>query len=263
MRVGETLGVAVALVACLAACGLGRPADTEERVERFEAMLSEELGTAVELQCPPMVDRTQHYCTAVVPAYEDLVFPVRVISRGDELDYSTKLWITGARMEELGRHALQEKLDIAVDSLACPPISHMPEGATARCEASAEGITIPVEVVVVVKVRKLSFEPVGGVVFGHQAARVAHETLHEEVGHAEVTCPRKVVVSVPGRRFECTAVLPDETVRTIHYLITSAEGTFELGTEPPEAGTAEGPAAPEEASAGHEHEGEHRGEASQ
>ncbi len=196
-------------------------------------MLSEELGTTVELQCPAMIDQNHTYCTAVVPAEDDLVFPVQVVSRGTELDYTTKLWVFGTRMVALGKHALEEKFDITVSSLTCPTISHMPEGTTVRCQASAEGIIIPIEVGMVVKVRKLSFEPVGGVVLGEHAARTAHEALHEEGVHAEVTCERRVVVSVPGKRFECKALMPDETVSTLHYLITGTDGTFEFGTEPP------------------------------
>ena len=228
------LVVAGVLLAALPSC-MGRAADTKERVKRFEAKLSEELGTEVKLQCPTMVDNSYHYCTAVIPAQDDLAFPVRVTSRGDELDYTTKRWVTGARMEELGTHALKEKLDLDVDSFACPRISHMPDGAKVSCEATVEGVTIPVEVGMVLKVRKLEFEPVGGVIFGDQAARVAHETLHERGVHAEVTCDRAVVVSVPGRRFECEAHIAGKPVSTVHFLITSAEGAFELGTEPPSA----------------------------
>ncbi|MEX1367885.1 MAG: hypothetical protein AB1Z98_32450 [Nannocystaceae bacterium] len=218
-------------------------------------MLSEELGTEVKLECPAMVDRSPQYCTAVVPGEDDLVFPVRVTSRGDELDYATKRWVTGTRMVELGTHVLEEKLGIAVDSLTCPKISHMPDGTTVRCEASAEGITIPIDVRMVVKVRKLDFEPVGGVVLGEDAARVAHETLHEQGVHAEVTCPRRVVVSVPGKRFECDALMPDQAVGTIHYLITGPDGTFELGTEPPKMGAPSGSDPTHELE---DHEGTHR-----
>ncbi len=221
----------------IAAC-MGRAADTEERVAQFEAMLSEELGAEVELECPPMVDQRPHYCTAMVVGDDELAFPVRVTSRGNDLDYTTKSWVSGTRMVELGTHALSEKLDIAVDSLTCPKISHMPDGTTVRCDAKAEGVSIPVDVRMVVKVRKLEFEPVGGVVLGDDAARAAHEMLHERGTHAEVSCKRRVVVSVPGKRFECEARLPDQTVRTIHYLVTGNDGGFELGTEPPQDQTA-------------------------
>jgi len=227
------LGIATVLLASLPSCKVGRAADTKERVKQFEAKLSEELGMAVKLQCPTMVDNSYHYCTAVVPEQDDLAFPVRVTSRGDELDYTTKRWVTGARMEELGRHALKEKLDIEIDSLSCPRISHMPEGATVRCDAVAEGVTIPIEVAMVLKVRKLEFTPVGGVVSGDQAARVAHETLHEQGVHAEVSCDLSVIASVPGRRFECEALIAGKPVSTVHFLITDADGSFEVGTEPP------------------------------
>ena len=106
-------------------------------------MLSEELGTEVKLECPAMVDSSPHYCAAVVPGEDDLVFPVRVTPQGDKLDYTTKSWVTGTRMVRLGKHALQEQLDIAVDSLTCPRISHMTNGTTMRCEASAEGYRHP------------------------------------------------------------------------------------------------------------------------
>jgi hypothetical protein len=172
----------------------------------------------------------------VVPEHEDLAFPVRVKSRGDKLEYTTKRWVSGTRMVKLGKHALEEKLGITVDALKCPMISHMPDGAKARCEASAEGVVIPIEVAMVIKVRKLSFEPTGGVIFGEEAARVAHEKLLERGVNADVRCPRKVVVSVPGKRFECNAILPDKTVGAIHFLITGRNGTFELGTEPPKTG---------------------------
>jgi len=215
-------------------------------------MLSEELGAEVELQCPTMVDQNHTYCTAVVSGEEELVFPVRVVSRGDDLDYTTKRWVSGKRMVELGKHTLEEKFDIKVDSLTCPPISHMPDGAKVRCDASAEGIDIPLEVSMVVKVRKLEFKPVGGVVFGDEAARVAHETLHEQGVHTEVSCSRPVVVSVVGKRFECNAVMPDKTVSTVHYLITDTKGSFELGTEPPTAGGS--------SAQGHDHDHDHEQE---
>lgn len=223
-------------------------------------MLSEELGTEVKLECPAMVDRSAQYCTAVVPGEDDLAFPVRVTSRGGELSYATKRWVSGTRMVEQGKHAFEEKLDIAVDSLTCPKISHMPDGTTVRCEASAEGIAIPIDVSMVVKVRKLDFEPVGGVVFGDNAARAGHETLREQGVHAEVTCPRRVVVSVPGKRFECNALMPDQAVSTIHYLITGTDGTFELGTEPPKGEAHSRADAPEEASADPTHELDNHGE---
>ena len=229
------LATASLLLIGVASCR-GPAADTAQRVERFEAMLSEELGTEVELECPAMVDHSHHYCTAVVPAHEDLAFPVRVSSRGDELDYTTKRWVTGTRMTELGKHALEEKFDIEVDSLSCPTISHMPDGAKVRCDARAEGVDIPLEVSMVVKVRKLDFEPIGGVIFGEHAARVAHETLHEQGVHADVTCKRRVIVSVPGKRFECEASMPDKSVKKIHYLVNDADGAFEIGTEPPSGG---------------------------
>jgi hypothetical protein len=238
MRLSQVLGCTVVALVTAAAGGCGRAADNEERIEQFEEMLSEELGSEVKLRCPPMVDNTSHYCTAVVPDQDDLVFPVRVVSRGNELDYATKSWVFGKRMVKLGEHALQEKYDLAVHELKCPPISHMPDGATARCEAQFEGVTIPIEVSMVEKVRKLSFRPVGGVVFGETAARVAHERIHESGEHVEVTCPRTVIVSVPGKRFECEALKSDKTSITIHYLITDSEGGFELGTTPPEAGGA-------------------------
>ncbi len=223
------------LLASLASCGVGGAADTKERVARFEAKLSKELGTEVKLQCPTMIDRHYHYCTAVVVGEEELAFPVRVMSRGNELEYTTKRWVTGANMVKLGKHALTEKLDIAVDSLTCPRISHMPDGTKVHCEASAEGVTIPVEVSMVMKVRKLHFVPVGGVVVGSNAARAAHEMVGGDQGvYAEVKCPRQVVVSVPGKRFECQAVMPDKTTHTIHFLITSKDGKFVLGTEPPQ-----------------------------
>lgn len=226
-------GVAVYLLASLASCSGGGRADTKERVATFEAKLSKELGTEVKLECPTMIDQHYHYCTAVVVGEEDLAFPVRVKSRGNELEYTTKRWVTGANMVRLGKHALTKKLDIAVDSLTCPKVSHMPDGAKVRCEATAEGIEIPVEVSMVIKVRKLHFEPLGGVVFGRDAARVAHEKLGEDGVYTEVKCSHMLVVSVPGKRFECEAMLPDETTRTIHFLITSENGDFVFGTEPP------------------------------
>ena len=235
MNVCERLGFVVVLLASLCACKVGRAADTAERVKAFEAKLSKELGTEVQVECPTMVDQHYHYCTAVVPGEDELAFPVRVKSRGDELEYTTKRWVTGATMVKLGKHALKEKLDIAVDSLSCPMISHMPDGTKVRCDASAEGVDIPIEVGMVIKVRKLDFQPVGGVIFGDRAARVAHETLHEQGLHAEVRCPRQVVVSTPGKRFECEAVLSDKSVRSVHYLVTSSDGAFDLGTEPPKA----------------------------
>lgn len=219
---------------CLIACK-GAPADTEARVEKFEAMLSEELGTEVELECPAMIDQNHHYCTAVVPAEDDLAFPVRVVSRGNELDYATKRWVSGKRMVDLGTHALEEKFDIEVDSLECPSISHMPDGATVRCDATSQGVSIPLEVSMVVKVRKLHFEPVGGVVFGDEAARVAHVALHERGIHAEVSCPRRVVVSVAGTHFECQATMPDKSISTLRFSITDTNGTFVLDAELPEA----------------------------
>lgn len=257
VKLRETLGATALLLGSLPSCNVGHAADTAQRVKQFEAMLSEELGTEVELQCPAMVDRSHIYCTAVVPAKDDLAFPVRVVSRGQDLDYSTKLWVSGTRMVDLGTHALEEKFDIAVTSLTCPTISHMPEGTTVRCDASAEGVAIPVEVSMVVKVRKLSFQPVGGVVLGEHAARVAHEKFHEQGVHAKVTCARPVVVSVPGTRFECKALLPDQTISTIHYLITSTEGTFELGTEPPQGEGIGAPAPPEGTPPNTDHDRDH------
>ena len=242
------LGEGLALLICFSACRGGAPADTAERVEKFEAMLSEELGTEVKLECPAMIDQSHHYCTAVVPAHEGLAFPVRVVSRGNELDYATKRWVSGKRMVDLGTHTLEEKFDIEVDSLECPPISHMPDGATVRCEATSQGVSIPLEVSMVVKVRKLHFEPVGGVVFGDEAARVAHEALHEQGVHAEVSCPQKVVVSVAGTHFECQATMPNKTVTAVRFAITDANGSIELDADLPED--------PAPADSDHDHEGE-------
>lgn len=251
MKHRQTRGATPLLLGSLVACSA---ADTAERVERFEAMLSEELGAEVQLQCPAMVDRNHIYCTAVVPAKDDLAFPVRVVSRGQELDYTTKFWVFGTKMVALGKHALEEKFDIPVTSLTCPPISHMPEGTTVRCDAQAEGVAIPVEVSMVIKVRKLKFRPVGGVVLAEHAARAAHESLLEQGINAEVTCARPVVVSVPGGRFECTALMPDRTASTIHYLITSTDGAFELGIEPPKGEASGGPDATKGTSPGAAHE---------
>ena len=227
----------LAVLLLLGACKTSPAAGTNERVAQVEARLSEDLGTEVNVQCAAMVDRQHQYCTAVVPAEDDLAFPVRVKFRGDELDYTTKRWVPGARMVKLGKHALSEKLDIAVDSLTCPRISHMPDGTKVRCEASAEGVSIPIEVAMVVKVRKLTFEPVGGVIFGQDAARDGHQKLHDEGVHVEVTCSEKAIVSVPGKRFQCQATLPDKTTRAIHYLITGTGGQYELGTAPPKEKT--------------------------
>lgn len=236
----EEIWAATLALGCLASCQSGRAADSAERVTRYEEMLAEEIGVEVELQCPPMINHTFQYCTAVVPQQEDLAFPVRVISRDNELDYSTENWVSGRRMNELGTHTLREKYDIEVDSVSCPPISHMPDGATVRCEAKAEGVEIPLEVGMVVKVRKLEFRPAGGVVFGKEAAEAAHVALLEDGINADVTCARRVIVSVPGKRFECDARMPDNTRSKIHFLITDARGTLELGTRPPEAGSVPG-----------------------
>ena len=217
----------------LLACGAK---SQEDRVAKFEAMLGEELGTAVELECPPMVDQTAHYCTAVLVDDEELVFPVRVISNGNDLEYTTKDWVPGARMEALGRHALEEKFNLAVDAIKCPTISHMPDGATVQCEAVAEGVTMSLDASMVVKVRKLSFKPVSGVVYGDAVARAAHEALHEKGVHAEVTCAQRVVVSVPGKRFECDAGVPGGEPKTVHVLINDAAGSFVVDDEPPKAG---------------------------
>ena len=85
----------------------------------MEAKLSKEIGTAVKLECPTMIDGHAHYCSAVVAeeGKDDIVFPVRVTSRGDELHYATKRWVTAAHMEKLGTHALKEKLDIPVEKI--------------------------------------------------------------------------------------------------------------------------------------------------
>lgn len=236
MNFREQLAGGFALMVCFSACK-NAPADTAARVEKFEAMLSEELGAEVVLECPAMIDQSHHYCTAVVPSEDDLAFPVRVVSRGNELDYATKRWVSGKRMVDLGTHALEEKFGIAVDSIECPPISHMPDGAKVRCEATSQGVSIPLEVSMVVKVRKLHFEPVGGVVFGEEAARVAHEKLLERGLNAQVSCPRRVVVSVVGSRFECQATMPDKTISAVRFSITDADGSFEIDAELPEGKT--------------------------
>lgn len=232
------------------ACSGGGPADTKERVARFEAKLSKELGTEVHLECPMMIDQHYHYCTAVVPEVDDLAFPVRVLSRGDELEYTTKRWVTGANMVQLGKHALKEKLDVDVEDLSCPKVSYMPDGATVRCEAKAKGVTMGIDVSMVMKVRKLHFEPVSGVVLGVDASKAGHKFLGSENVYAEVSCARAVIVSVPGKRFTCEATMPDAGKRTIHYVVTSTDGTFALGDVPPpaEGVTAEAPAAPAPAS---------------
>lgn len=219
-------------------CKGARP--TSERVAEVEAALSEELGTEVKVHCPTMIDNSYHYCTAEVTGREDLVFPVRIKPRGGDVDYTTKRWVTGARMVALGKHHFGEKFGITVDSLTCPMISHMPDGTKVRCEARIEGVDVPVEVSMVTKVNKLSFEPVGGVVFGGQAAERAKSALRRDEGlDADVTCPQPVIVSVPGKRFECEATVAGETARTVHFLITDTDGNFALGTEPPTAERAE------------------------
>jgi hypothetical protein len=219
-------------------------------VAEVEAKLSEELGTEVKVHCPTMVDNSYHYCTAEVSDDEGLTFPVRIKPRGGDVDYTTKRWVTSARMVALGKHHLGEKLGIEVDSMTCPRISHMPDGTKVRCDATAEGIAIPIEVGMVIKVRKLSFEPVGGVVFGKRAAELAHVRLLEDKGlNVKVECPQKVIVSVPGKRFECEATMPDDTVATIHFLITGKDGQLELGTEPPSDHDPTDQDAPEKSSA--------------
>ena len=54
-------------------------------------------------------------------------------------------------------------------------------------------MTIPVEVTMIVKVRKLNFMPVGGVVLGADAARTAHKMFGDEGLYANVKCPKQVV----------------------------------------------------------------------
>lgn len=222
---------------------------TSELVAEVEAELSEELGAEVKVHCPTMVDQSYHYCTAEVTGHEDLAFPVRIKPGGDELHYTTKRWVTGARMVALGKHHLDEKLGITVDSLSCPMISHLPDGAKVRCEAQAEGVHIPIEVGMVIKVRKLSFEPIGGVVVGKRAAERAQKELREKGIDAEVKCPRRLVVSVSGKRFECEATLPDKTMRVVHFLITGTNGELLLGLEPPKLESPKREGAPKEAAA--------------
>lgn len=228
---GAVCGVGVA--SCEYSCGVGGTAET---VAEVQDELAGELGTDVKLRCPTLVEGQYSYCTATVHDGEELAFPVRVERRGDDIDYTTKRWVPGLKMVELGKHALSEKLGLTVDTFSCPVIAHLPDGAKVRCEAQAEGVTIPVEVGIVAKVRKLTFEPVGGVVFGEKLASVAHEKLHNEGVHAEVTCPFEIAVSVPGKRLECTAVTPDETERTVVVRVEDTQGAVEFATEPADTG---------------------------
>ncbi len=214
------------------ACESAQP--TSERVAVVEAKLTEELGTEVKVECPTMIDGAHHYCTAEVQGEDGVVFPVRVKPRGSDVDYTTERWVTGARMVALGKHHFQEKLGITVDSLTCPRISHMPDGTKVRCEATAEGVAIPIEVAMVAKVRKLSFDPTGGVVVSNRAAELAHvRLLEDEELNVQVKCPPSVMVSVPGKRFECEASSPDGKAVTIHFLVTGTNGELVMGTEPP------------------------------
>ena len=240
-----SLPIAVVLRVGVASCALSCDGGgTAETVAIVEDKLANELGTDVTLRCPTLVGGQYSYCTATVQDGEELAFPVRIMRQNDDIDYTTKRWVPGLKMVELGKHALREKLELTVDTLSCPVIAHMPDGAKVRCEARSEGVAIPVEVGIVAKVRKLSFEPVGGVVFGEKLASLAHETLHKKGVHAEVSCPFEIAVSVPGKRLECTAVIPNETERTIYVLVKDSEGAVELDEEPPgpegdEAGSAQ------------------------
>lgn len=229
VRGSAALWVLVGVVAC----GTTGKDDTKERIARFEAKLSKELGTEVRLECPAMIDQHYHYCTAVLVEDEEVVFPVRVKSRGNELDYATKRWVTGDTMVSMGKHALTEKLDIPVEKMECPRISYMPDGAKVRCDAHAKGVDIGVEVSMEMKVRKLHFEPVAGIILGVDTERAAHEMLGEKGVYTEVKCERTVWVSVPGKRFTCEAKMPDGDATTIHFLVTSKDGKFELGRTPP------------------------------